>query len=279
MQTLAPGSVARPATPAPVVSSGGLHARLLDQDLDPALVQAVSQGTPLEDLFQVDATLGRPGITRAVVALVGPPGAGKTTALVKLAAQFGLVSHKPVQILTTDVFRIAAADQLRSLAAILGIGFDVAETPGALAQLLEEHRSKELIFVDTPGLARADMEDAEDLAQFLATHPEMDTHLVVPASMRSADLDRIIDRYAVFAPRKLLFTRLDETSRFGALVSQAHRRSLPLSFFTTGQQIPEDLEPAEKSRLVELILEDLWGLEDLKIGASGIQLQIKKATA
>jgi flagellar biosynthesis protein FlhF len=133
--------------------------------------------------------------------------------------------------------------------------------------------------VDTPGLARADMEDAEELAQFLATHPEMDTHLVVPASMRSADLDRIIDRYAIFAPRKLLFTRLDETSRFGALVNQANRRSLPLSFFTAGQQIPEDLEPAEKSRLVDLILEDLWDLEDLKMGASGIQPQIKKATA
>jgi flagellar biosynthesis protein FlhF len=277
METLATG---RPPPSAMIpAASSDLHTRLLDQDLDPALARAVSEGTPLQDLFEVDPTLGRPGATRAIVALVGPPGSGKTSTLVKLAALFGLTSRKPAQILSTDVFRIAAADQLRSLAAILGIGFDVAETPGALAQLLEEHRSKELIFIDTPGLSHAGMEDAEDLARFLATHPEIDTHLVLPASMRSADLARTIDRYAIFGPRKLLFTRLDETSQFGTLISEARRRSLPLSFLATGQQIPEDLEPAEKSRLVELVVSNI-NQSDMNHGASSeVEPQMKRATA
>jgi flagellar biosynthesis protein FlhF len=77
---------------------------------------------------------------------------------------------------------------------------------------------------------------------------------VLAASMRPADLARTIDRYAIFGPHKLLFTRIDETSQYGALVSEAHRNSLPLSFLATGQQIPEDLEPAGKARLSELIL-------------------------
>ena len=231
METLATGRTPQALLSASsllAAPSSYLHARLLDQDLDPALAAAVSEGTPLEDLFEVDATLGRPGASRAIVDLVGPPGSGKTSTLAKLAALYGLTSRKPAHILSTDVFRIAAAEQLRSLAAILGIGFDIAETPGALAQLLEEHRSKELIFIDTPGLARADMEDAGDLAHFLATHPEIDTHLVLPASMRSADLARTVDLYDVFAPRKLLFTRIDETSQYGNLINEAHRRSLPL---------------------------------------------------
>ena len=134
------------------------------------LAQRVAQGSSLEATFEVDATLGRRGAGRAVVALVGPPGVGKTTTLVKLAARYGLASRKPAQILTADVFRIAAAEQLRSLAAILGLGCDVVETPVALAQALEEHRSKDFVFIDTPGLASADMEDGADLARLIANH-------------------------------------------------------------------------------------------------------------
>lgn len=231
-----------------------IYSRLIGNELDAMLAQAVAQGAPLESLFEVDATLGRSGAQRAVVALVGPPGAGKTTTLVKLAARYGLASRKPAYIITTDVFRIAAADQLRSLAAILGIGCDVVETPVALAQALEEHRAKDMVFIDTPGLARGEMEDGADLARLIATHPEIDAHLVLPASMKAEDMARTADRYAIFKPSKLLFTRIDETARFGAIVNQAARRELPVSFLASGQQIPDDLEPATKEKIAALVL-------------------------
>jgi flagellar biosynthesis protein FlhF len=230
-----------------------LYNILIENELDRGLAQRVADGALLEDLFEVDATPGRPGATRGVIALVGPPGVGKTTTLAKLAARFGLTSRKPAYILSADVYRIAAAEQLRSLAAILGIGFDIVETPVALAQALEEHRNKDWVFIDTPGLAAAEMEDAADLARLIASHPEIDTHLVLSASMKPADLARVIDRYAIFQPKKLLFTRLDETDRYGALVSEAARRSLPISFLATGQQIPDDLEPASKESIANKV--------------------------
>jgi flagellar biosynthesis protein FlhF len=230
------------------------YSHLIEAELGAALAWHVARGAPLENLFEVDAALGRPGAERSVVVLIGPPGAGKTATLVKLAARYGLTSRKPAHILSADVYRVGAPDQLRSLASILGIGCDVIESPLALAQALEEHRSKDFVFIDTPGLAREEMEVGADLARLIASHPEIDSHLVLPASMKPADLARVIDRYEIFQPKKLLFTRLDETERYGALVAEAARRSLPISFLAAGQRIPDDLEPATKEGLVSLIL-------------------------
>ena len=157
----------------------------LKQSLKQSLQSAAGKPSVLspaaEPTLDPDAPLGEAEKERAVVALVGPPGAVKPTTLVKLAARYGLESRRPAQILTADVFRIGAANQLRSLAAILGIGCDVAETTGALAQMLEEYRSKDLIFIDTPGLSPADMADGADLANLIAEYPGIDTHLVVPS--------------------------------------------------------------------------------------------------
>ena len=198
------------------------------------------------------------GTTARVVALVGPPGAGKTSALVKLAVQYGLSTRKRVQILTTDTYRIAAAEELRSYAAILGIGCQVLETADALALALDECRTKDLILIDTPGLSRFEMEAAEDLARVLIAHPGLDQpidiHLVLPASMRSADLTRAAEQYSVFQPSKLLFTRLDETETFGPILSRSVRMGKPISFFSRGQRIPEDLEPATPELLLDLVL-------------------------
>jgi flagellar biosynthesis protein FlhF len=226
------------------------------------LTSPISEGgvkAQLAKLVKVDSRLGLGGTSSGVVALIGPPGAGKTSALVKLAVQYGLAAGKTVQVLTTDNYRIAAAEELRSFAAILGIGCQVLEAPGALAQALTEfrqdqYRQKDLILIDTPGLCRFEMDACQDLAKLLAAHPDVDTHLVLPASMRATDLRRVAERYSVFQPRKLLFTRMDETETLGPLLSLSVYMGKPVSFLSGGQRIPEDLEPATPDFLLDRIL-------------------------
>ena len=211
-------------------------------------------GEELASRISVQPLLGRGEAPPRIVALVGPPGSGKTTTLVKLAVNFGLACRKPVVLLSMDNYRIAAAEQLRSYAAILGVGVHILETVTALAQTIEENRSKDLILIDTPGFGFSDLDISAGLAGFLATRDDVDTHLALPASMKSADMARVANRYEIFRPDRLLFTKLDETGSFGGIFQEAARSAKPLSFFAAGQRIPEDLETASADRLVEAML-------------------------
>jgi flagellar biosynthesis protein FlhF len=198
-----------------------------------------------------------PGATpaRTVAALVGPPGVGKTTMLAKLAMRFGISARRSTHIISYDSHRIAPSDQLRSYAAIMGVAFEALETVSALAQSLKENSRKDLILIDTPGYSAQDFGLSWDLTKFLSTYPHVDIHLVLSCGAKSSDISRMVDRYNTFAPAKLLFTRLDETDSYGAILNEPVRTGLPVSFLGTGPRIPEDFETATKDRIADLLLE------------------------
>jgi flagellar biosynthesis protein FlhF len=272
-RSLSCSALSAPRWLAPSSQSAAIFTALIESEVEANLAQQIAErvaaqlgatlvdeehvrraaAAEIESRFSVDASLGREGDSCRIAALVGPPGSGKTTTLIKLAVVYGLAARRPVMLISADTDRIAAADQLRAYAAILGVGFELVETPRALDQTLHVHRGKELILIDTPGLAAADMERGADLAAYLASRPEIDTHLVLSASMKSADITRAVDRFEIFRPGKLLFTRLDETDSWGGVLTEAARTGKPLSFLAAGQQIPEHLEPATKSRVLDLL--------------------------
>jgi flagellar biosynthesis GTPase FlhF len=233
----------------------GLQVELSRQrnSMEPSAVRAALTAE-IQNSFRVDTELGSPGHGPRVVALVGPPGAGKTATIAKLAVKYGLSTRKPTLLISLDTLRVAASEQLRWYASILGIAFQVVETNRALAQTLEEHQGKELILIDTPGFTAGDLDGGCDAAEFLAGRNDIQKHLVLPASMRFTDLARISSAYDAFRPSRLIFTRMDETGTYGPLLCEAVGSGRPISFLTTGQRVPEDLELADKTSLTNRLL-------------------------
>lgn len=185
-----------------------------------------------------------------VVIFAGPPGAGKTSALAKVAIQECLGKRVSLRIISVDLHRVAAHEKLRSFATLMGAGFTAASTAAEFTEAVQEFRNKSVLLIDTPGYGLADWEFARDLVKVFAQLKNKEVHLVLPASMHAAGLRRYVQRYAEFNPDYLLFTKLDEAeSNYGSMLSVAIETSKPLSFVTRGQSIPEDLEAADSSAL------------------------------
>jgi flagellar biosynthesis protein FlhF len=218
---------------------------------DPTAVMAETTAE-IESRFEVAPSTSR------ITALVGPPGSGKTTTLVKLAVTQAIAAGHPVRLISTDTQRIGAAEQLRTYATILGVAFQAAENSAALAQAIEGTPAGTRIFIDTPGLSPALVgEVGMDLAAFLTRRQDIDTHLVLTGTADQLVLEKAAERFSVYNFTRLVITRLDEAETMGAVFGLAIRLGKPLSFFCNGQMIPEDIEPACKRRISEALVRHL----------------------
>jgi len=194
-----------------------------------------------------------PGKLR-VAALVGPTGVGKTTTIAKLAAYAKLELKQKVALLTLDTFRMAAVDQLHQYAEILQVPLHVALTVEDLRAAMRFYQDRALVLIDTPGHSPKDSEMQNQLRRFLDELPDVETHLVLSATTKPRDLADIAQRFEPLKPGRIIFTKLDETSTFGPLLSTLVRVKRPLSYLGTGQEVPQDLELATSRRVADLIL-------------------------
>jgi flagellar biosynthesis protein FlhF len=198
---------------------------------------------------------GQPTQPSKVIALVGPTGVGKTTTLAKLAAQSTIHQDLSVGIISTDTFRIAAVEQLRAFAEMMGAPFRVAFTPQDLRATLREFQHKDRIFIDTTGRSPKDAASLKAMRGFLADMP-IEVHLCLSAGTRRRDLIATLRAFEPFEPRYLTLTKWDETLAPGEALSLAIERNLPLSWITNGQNVPEDLLPAEGTILAEAAIQE-----------------------
>jgi flagellar biosynthesis protein FlhF len=188
------------------------------------------------------------------VMLIGPTGVGKTTTIAKLTAIQALQEQKKVLILTSDTYRIAAVDQLQTYAKILGVPIEVIYEVENFVSILGGYADSELILLDTAGRGQKDRKNL-DTSEILydAFRPDA-VHLVLPANMKCRDMQDIIARMATVPISHVIFTKMDETVSYGALFNVMKLLNRPLSFLTTGQNVPNDIEVASGSRFVNLLL-------------------------
>jgi flagellar biosynthesis protein FlhF len=227
-----------------------------DQPAHPTTLRAYALELVSKKLRFVQPFQASPASDAAkVVVFAGPAGAGKTTTLIKIAIRECLAQRQSVRILSVDPQRVAAHEKLRSFAAIIGVGFTAINSIPEFLAAVSESRNKSIVLVDTPGYSPAELEGLKEIAGCLERLPNKQVHLVLPASMKRADLARTIRDYAALQADYLLFTKLDETESQGAILSAALESGKPLSYFANGQNIPEDIEPAEARALLASVFQ------------------------
>ncbi len=197
--------------------------------------------------------------TKKVIMLVGPTGVGKTTSIAKLAARYSFLMQKKykVGLVVLDTYRIGAVEQLMQYARMMKLGIETVVDPPEFSSALESLKYCDYILIDTMGSSPYDKGKIEKIYECLeanTTEYSVDVVLVMPSSIKYEDLKVTYDNFSSLGVDTLMFTKLDETMGFGNIFSLAYETKKPISYFSVGQEVPEDLVRASSDFLVDCLL-------------------------
>lgn len=213
-------------------------------------------GTAFSKLIKFAGTLKMRKNAPRIIALVGPTGVGKTTTTAKLAAMYALNRGNKVALITMDIFRVGAVEQLKTYSRIMGIPLEVASTPKELEKAMEKHSACDLIFIDTAGRSHKDKEKLDEMRNFLDNKVPIEVYLCLSATTKDRELEEILNRFKIFQVSKVVFTKIDEAESFGNMINLLMKDNLQIAYFTTGQRVPEDIEVATSAKLADMILRE-----------------------
>jgi len=189
-----------------------------------------------------------------VIALIGPTGVGKTTTLAKISASYCLNRERKVAMITTDTYRLAATDQLKRYADILALPLDVVYSAEEMREAVKKRQDCDLIFIDTAGRSQKNATHMAELQVFLEAALPAQVHLLLSATTKHGDLLELVEKFELVPLDSLIITKLDESNSFGAVFNLLREVDLPVSYLTTGQNVPEDIELAKPERLAQILL-------------------------
>ena len=188
-----------------------------------------------------------------MVAFVGPTGVGKTTTIAKIAAEYALRRGQKVALVSLDTYRLGAVDQLRIYGEIMEVPFEVAGGKEDLRRIVASHSDKDLILIDTTGRSHQDKDYSGQLKEIFDAVGGVEIHLVLSVTAQEKLFNATYRQLFPIGVDRVLFTKLDEGLSFGSLFNFSVRNRLPISYFTSGQRVPEDLEVARPERVISLI--------------------------
>lgn len=240
------------------------------QDVYPPLVEELVQeiaGNLQEDVQLPDEIAGlimrknlrkrlktAPEKGAQIQVFVGPTGVGKTTTLAKLAARYALYQGEKVGIITIDHYRIGAVEQMRTYSDITGLPLEVVITPKELRRAVEKFNGCQRILIDTAGRSSLNPAHIQELAGYIQKLPPCEIFLVMSATTKWQDLQLISENFKTLAFNRLIFTKLDETNSYGALLNGSYLTDVPVIYLTNGQSVPDDICLADVEMMSSLIL-------------------------
>lgn len=189
-----------------------------------------------------------------VTVLVGPTGVGKTTTIAKLAGKLSLIDKKKVGLITIDTYRIGAVEQLKTYADIMNITFKVVFSIKDMEKSIIDLDYCDVILVDTTGRSSKNMMQISELRAFIEKIKEKSVHLVINASTKNKDIETIIKGYTILEYENIIITKLDETSTYGSILTILDKGKKPISFITTGQDVPDDIKEGNKEEIAKIVL-------------------------
>ncbi|RDW17818.1 flagellar biosynthesis protein FlhF [Oceanobacillus chungangensis] len=193
---------------------------------------------------------------KKVIQFVGPTGVGKTTTIAKIAANMILKDHKKVAFITTDTYRIAAIDQLKTYAKILNIPLEVAYSIPDYKRAVEKFHDYDVILVDTAGRNFRDEKYVRELEKSVAMQVAMDTYVVLSLTAKPQDIIEIYKQFRHLSVKEVIFTKLDETRQYGSMLNVVIDNQIGVAYVTNGQDVPDDLMKVSTERIAELLVGD-----------------------
>ena len=186
-------------------------------------------------------------------AIIGASGVGKTSVTAKLAAMYALKEKNQVVVASLDHQRLAATEQMRIFCKIIGLPFIAASSPEDIIKIPESHRDVELVLIDTAGVSPKNPAAITALSELKANGMPVDFHLCLSATSKESQVEQEIRAFLNLGINSLIFSKLDESWAFGEIFNASRKWSIPLSFFSIGQQIPDDIERSTRERVIERI--------------------------
>lgn len=197
--------------------------------------------------------LNEDGTTRVVI-FTGPTGVGKTTTLAKIAANFSINHKKSIGIISSDTYRIAAVEQLKTYTEILGLPINVVYSPEEIGNAIDQFRDKDLILIDTAGRSHKDAQQFDELKKIIELSKPQEIFLLLSSTTDYKVCKEIIGGYSFLKNYKIIITKLDETSSQGVILNLKKLTNKCLSYITTGQSVPDDIEIANTDKITKKIM-------------------------
>lgn len=210
----------------------------------------------IKDILDKPVTIKSNYNEQKVFMFVGPTGVGKTTTLAKLAAKLSLRENKKVGLITSDTYRIAAVEQLRTYSDILGIPLSVIYEPVELKEAIASFDDKDYILIDTAGRNYKDNTLQEELKGMIKHIKDPEIFLVLSLVADYKNLVNVINSHDFIKNYKIIFTKFDEAVTFGNILNIKMLSNKKLSYITTGQSVPDDIEVLNTDALIDIIVGD-----------------------